>query len=110
MSDLVRVVSPETEAELAAIVELLEAHEVPCFVCDTRLSWVPSGVQGGVRKPQVVMVPGCLVAEAAALIGSLKSSRAACNDVTRKLFPSRLRALVRLIWFGWCRPVVRNFK
>ena len=110
MPDLVRVVSPETEAELAAIVELLEAHEIPCFVCDTRLGRGPSGVRGGVRKPQVVMVPVCRAAEAVALIEGFKSSGAACNDVARKQPPNRLRALVRLIWFGWCRPVARNFK
>jgi hypothetical protein len=110
MPDLVRVVSPDTEAELAAIVEMLEAHEVPCFVCDPRLGWVPSGVPGGVHKPRIVMVPGTRVAEAAALIGDIKSSRAACDDVARKHLPSRLWALVRFIWFGWYRPVARNFK
>ena len=110
MPDLVRVVSPDTEAELAAIVEMLEAHQVPCFVCDTRLGRVPSGVYERVRKPRIVMVPGARVAEAAALIGDLKSSRAAPDDVAHKHLPSRLYALVRSIWFGWYRPVVRNFK
>jgi hypothetical protein len=78
MPDLVRVVSSDTEAELTAIVEMLEAHEVPCFVCDARLGWVSNGVHAGVRKPRIVMVPGTPVAEAAALIGDLKSSRAGC--------------------------------
>jgi hypothetical protein len=110
MPDLVRVVSPDTEAELAAIVEMLEAHEVPCFVCDARLGWVSSGVHGCVRKPRIVMVPGTRVAEAAALLADLKSSRAGRDDVARKHFSSRLCALVRFIWFGWYRPVARNFK
>jgi hypothetical protein len=110
MPDLVGVVSPDTEAELAAIVEMLEAHQVPCFVGEARLGWVSGGVHGGVRKPRIVMVPGTRVAEAAALIGDLKSSGAARDEVARKHLSSRLCALVRFIWFGWYRPVARNFK
>ena len=110
MPDLVGVVSPDTEAELAAIVEILEAHGVACFVCDARVRGVSSGVHGRVRKPRVVMVPGTRVAEAAALIGDLKSSHAARDDVARKHLSSRLCALVRFIWFGWYRPVARNLK
>ena len=110
MPDLVQVVSPDTEAELAAIVEMLEAHEIPCFVCDARVGWVSSGVHGGVRKPRTIMVPRTRVAEVAGLMADFKSSRAAHDDVGRSHLSSRLRALVRLIWFGWCRPVARNFK
>ena len=110
MPDLVKVVSPDTEAELTAIVEMLEAHEVPCFVCDARLGWDSSGVHGRVRKPRVVMVPGTRVAEAAALIGKLMSSHAAREDGARKHLSSRLCALVRFIWFGGHRPVARNSK
>ena len=110
MSDLVGVVTPDTEAELAAIVEMLEAHGVPCFVCDPRLGWVSSGAHGGVRRPRTIMVPRIRMAEVARLIGDLKSSRAAHDDVARNHLLSRLCALVRLIWCGWHRPVARNFK
>lgn len=110
MPDLVRVISPDTEAELAAIVEMLEAHEVPCFVCDARLDGISSGVRGCVRKPRAVMVPGTRVAEAVDLIGALKSSRTAHDDVARNPLSSRLGALVRFIWFVWYRPVPRNFE
>src|SRR5215471_8545678 len=105
MADLVKVISPHTEAELAAIVELLEAHEVPCFVYDAPLNGVSSGVHGCVRKPRTLMVPATRVAEAMDLIGALKSPRAARNRLS-----SRLCALARLIWLAWHRPVARNFK
>jgi hypothetical protein len=110
MPDLVEVVSPDTEAELAVIVEMLEAHDVPCFVCDARRGWVSSGVHGCLRKPRTIMVPRTRVAEAAGLIGDLKSSPAAHEDVARSRLSSRLCALARFIWFGWYRPVARNFK
>jgi hypothetical protein len=110
MPDLVGVVSPDTEAELTAIVEMLEAHDIPCFVCDARPSWVSSGVHGYMRKPRTIMVPRTRVAEAAGLIGDLESSRAALDDGGRNHLLSRLYALVRSIWFGWHRPVSRNFK
>jgi len=73
MSDLVGVLSPDTDAELTAIVEMLEAHDVPCFVCDARPGSVSSGVHGYVRKPRTIMVPRTRVAEVAALMGDLKS-------------------------------------
>jgi hypothetical protein len=110
MPDLVRVVSPDTEAELTAVVEMLEAREVPCFVGDARQGWVSSGVHGCVRKRQVVMVPATRVAEAAALIGDLMSSQAAREGGAREHGSSRLCALLRFIWFGGHRPVARNLK
>jgi hypothetical protein len=110
MPDLVRVTSPETEAELAAIVEMLEAHGIPCFVCDARLGWVSSGVRGCVRKPRAVMVPGTRVTEATDLIQVFQSSPAAHDDVACNHLWSQLRALVRLISFGWYQPAARNFK
>jgi hypothetical protein len=110
MPDLVRVVSPDTEAELALVAEMLEAHGIPCFVRDARLGWVSGGMHEYVRNPRIVMVPGTRVAEATGLIQHLKSSRAASEDVARKHLSSQLRALVRFIWFGWSRPVPRNFK
>ena len=110
MPDLVGVASPDAEAELAAIVEMLEAHEIPCFVCDARRGWVSSGVHGCVRKPRTVMVPATRVAEAEDLIAALKNSPSAHNDVARNRLSSRLCVLARLIWFGWYRSVARNFK
>jgi len=110
MPDLVGVVSPDTEAEFTAIVEMLEAHDVPCFVCDARLGWVSSAAHGRVRKTRTIMVPSTRVAEAARLMGALESSRAAHDDVAHDHLSSRFCALVRSICFGWYRPVTRNFK
>ena len=110
MPDLVGVVSPDTETELTAIVEMLEAHDVPCFVCNTRRDQVSRGVHGYVRKPRTNMVPRTRVAEVASLIGDLKSSHVAPDEVSPNHLSSRFCALVRSIWFGWHRPVTRNFK
>ena len=110
MPDLVSVVSPDTEAELADIVDMLEAHEVPCFVADARRGWLSSGVHGYTRGPRIVMVPATRLAEAAALIGAHRRSPTACDDAPAKHWSSRLCAFVRFIWSGWYRPVARNFK
>ena len=110
MPDLVSVVSPDTEAELAAIVDMLEAHEVPCFVADARRGCVSSGVHGYAREPRIVMVPRTRLAEAAALIGVHERSPTARDDAAAKHLLSRLRAFVRFIWFGCYQPVARNFK
>lgn len=111
MTDLVEVVSPDTEAELTAIVDMLEAHDVPCFVRDARPGWVSSGLHGYIRQPLKIMVPRTRVAEVAGLIeGHLKNSRAVHDDDARNRLWSRLCAFARSIWFGWQRPATRNFK
>ena len=88
MPDLVGVVSPDTEAEFTAIVEMLEAHDVPCFVCDARPGCVSSGVHSYMRTPRTIMVPRTRMAEAAALMGDLK----ACMQHTAMLLVTGYRA------------------
>ena len=91
---LVRVISPETDTELAAIVEMLEAREVPCFVSSTRPGAGRAGAQGRVNKPRTVLVPAARLAEAARLIGALQGMRAAHGCAAPQSPSGRLRALV----------------
>jgi hypothetical protein len=88
---LVRVFSPDTEAELATIVELLEAREVPCFVGSARLA---------ARSSATILVPAERLAEALELIGQLLGSCAAYGGVARDRPSDRFRARLRRLWFG----------
>ena len=62
---LVRVPSPDSEAELVAILEMLEAFEIPCFVHNAGCRGV-AGVRGRPSQPHSVMVPAERMAEATA--------------------------------------------
>jgi hypothetical protein len=93
---LVRVISPDTETELAAIVDMLEAREVPCFVTNPRPG--PRGVSGRVDKPRTILVPAARLAEAVALIGALQGTGAAHGCAAPKPSSGRLRALVRSLF------------
>jgi hypothetical protein len=92
---LVRVLSPHTDTELAAIVEVLEARQVPCFVSQVRSGTGHSGRQGPVSKPRAILVPAAKLAEALAILGDLPGSQAACDGGAREPTFGWLYALVR---------------
>jgi hypothetical protein len=103
---LVRVLSPDTEAELNATVEMLEAFEIPCFVCNAGRDGPSLGARRQLSKPQSVMVPAERVAEAIELIGDHQDSRAPHGDLARNPWLIKLRALVRLVCLGWLARVL----
>lgn len=92
---LVRVLSPDTDTELAAIVEMLEAREVPCFVSHARSGRGSSGRPARVSKPRAILVPAAKLAEAVAIIEDRHGSRAACDGGAREPSLGWLHALVR---------------
>lgn len=97
---LVRVISTDKETELAAIVDMLEAREVPCFVSNPRPGAGPRGVAGGVSKPRTILVPAARLAEAVALIGALQGTRAVHGRAAPEASSGRLRALVSFFTRG----------
>ena len=100
---LVRVISPDTDTELAAIVDMLEAREVPCFVSNPRPGAGPRGVSGRVNKPRTILVPAARLPEALALIGALQGTRAEHGFAAPKSSSGRLRALMSFFTRGRLR-------
>ena len=97
---LVRVISPDTDTELAAIVDMLEARQVPCFVSNPRPGPGPRSVAGRAGKPRTILVPAARLAEAVALIGALQGAPAVRGCIAPEPSPGRLRALVRFFTRG----------
>ena len=95
---LVRVPSPESEAELATIVDTLEAFGIPCFVDN---SGGPRRVRGPVRKPPIVLVPQERLTAALELIRVHRWSRPAFGDTARFPWSGSLDALLRLMPRLW---------
>jgi hypothetical protein len=103
---LVRVSAPDTEAELVAIVETLEAFGVPCFVSNPSAG-SPVG-QGRARKLRNIMVSQERLSAALEIIGMLQRSPAAHADPACNPWSGRLRALVTLMWRPWSVLVARH--
>ena len=105
-ASLVRVSSPESQAELITIVDTLEAFGIPCFVDDSgggsRL------MRGPVRKPPVVMVPQERLAAALELIRVHRRAPAADRDAAQRTWPGSLRALLRLVVKSWSTIAPRH--
>jgi len=65
---LVRVLSPQSESELAVARSLLEAHEIPVFVHGRHLGSLLPGLQIGNHSTQSLMVPEERAADALELL------------------------------------------
>src|SRR3974377_2208913 len=97
---LVSVFWPETDRELEAIVDLLEAHAVPCFVDSVSAGLRLSGMQVRARKPRTVIVAAERAVEALALIRHLRrAGDVSCTDAWNSR-TTRLRALIERVLLG----------
>ena len=74
---LVKVLSPDTEPELVAVVAMLEAHEIPCFVQNAGLGSLYPGPSIGAFNARAIMVPEDKAREALDLIGDFKAEPSA---------------------------------
>jgi hypothetical protein len=92
---LVRVSSPDTQAELATIVDTLEAFGIPCFVDNS--GGGSRSMRGPVHKPPIVMVPQERLTAALELIRVHRRAHAAHGDAARLPWLGSLRALLRLM-------------
>jgi hypothetical protein len=70
---LVKVLSPDTEPELIAVVAMLEAHEIPCFVQNAGFGSLYPGPPIGAFKGRAIMVAEENVKDALELISDFKA-------------------------------------
>ena len=70
---LVKIHSPETEPELLAVVAMLEAHEIPCFVQNAGFGSLYPGPSIGAFNARAIMVAEEKAAAALELIGDFKA-------------------------------------
>jgi hypothetical protein len=70
---LVKVHSPDTEPELVAVVAMLEAHEIPCFVQNAGFGSLYPGPPIGAFNGRAIMVLEEKAAEARELIDDFQA-------------------------------------
>ena len=54
---LVRILSPQSKSEIAVVISLLEAHDIPVFIHGRHLGSLLPGLQIGNYNTQSILVP-----------------------------------------------------
>jgi len=100
---LVGVHSPETESEVAVIVAMLEAHDVPCFVHNHNLGSLLPGVQINALNTQTIMVPEECVADAVELLRDYRAAAGPATPASLQL-KDKIRVICEGLLLGWFVP------
>ena len=104
---LVRVLSPQSEPEIAVVTSLLEAHDIPVFVHGRHLGSLLPGLQIGSYNTQSIMVPEERVADALELLSEFNRNDAGTTSASLP-WRDRLRVVLEGILFGWLVPGRRD--
>lgn len=106
---LVRVLSPQSEPEIAVVTSLLEAHDIPVFVHGRHLGSLFPGLQIGNYNTQGIMVPEERVADALELLSDFRHDDSSTTAAPLR-WRDRLRVVLEGILFGWLVPGRRDDK
>jgi hypothetical protein len=99
---LVNIFRPSTEPELIAVVAMLEAHEIPCFVHNAGFGALYPGPQIDLYNARAVMIPEEKKSLALQLISEFQGP-----SPTLGMSPStssKFRAFLEMFLFGWFIP------
>ena len=99
---LVSIFRPDTESELMAVVAMLEAHEIPCFVHNAGFGGLYPGPQIDLYNSRAVMIPEEKRPLALQLISEFRES--STSAATHPSTSGTIRAFVEMCLFGWFIP------
>lgn len=99
---LVAVAWPISEPERAAMVSLLEANGIPCFVHGGNFASALPGLQIGAYNMPTIMVPACSRQEALELLSVFsRPSDSPANAPLPVGFWAKVRVILEAAIFGW---------
>jgi Putative prokaryotic signal transducing protein len=101
---LVRLVSPDSDPEIIAIVAMLEGHGIPSFVRGGGFGGLFPGVQINAYNSRDIMIPEEHVAAAVELLKDFQSQPPEPEPSGKPRRFGVLRNLVELLLFGWFVP------
>jgi len=101
---LVRLVSPDSDPEIVAIVAMLEAHGIPCYVRGGGFGGLFPGVQINAYNTRDIMIPEEQTAAALELLEGFQSRPADPEESVAPRKSGRLRNLLEILLFGWFVP------
>ena len=100
---LVRVLSPQSEPEIAVVRSLLEAHDIPVFVHGRHLGSLLPGLQIGNYNTQSIMVPEECINDALELLADFRRDDSSTTSAPLR-WRDRLRIVLEGILGGWLVP------
>ena len=101
---LVRLVSPDSDPEIVAIVAMLEAHGIPSYVRGGGFGGLFPGVQINAYNTRDIMIPEEQTAAALELLKDFQSQPPEPEADIPPRKSGRLRNLFELLLFGWFVP------
>lgn len=105
MGYLVALTYVETEPERLALVALLEAHEIPCYVQGQGFGSLHPGIQVAHYNAQRILIPDEALEDARELLAEF---RAAPSHLPNEFdWLDTVRCLVELFIGGWMLPTPR---
>jgi len=105
---LVRVLSPESQSEIVAVVAMLEAHDIPCLVHNAGFGGLFPGPQINAYNTRSIMVPEERAAEALELLKEYQSQPPDPADGLKPKASGKLRNILEFFLFGWFVPGARR--
>ena len=97
---LIAVAWPSSEPESAAMVSLLQANEIPCFVHGGNLASMIPGLQIAAYNNPTIMVPASVAAEATELLSVFATPDHATPTPQSVGFVAKLRMVLEVLLFG----------
>ena len=97
---LVAVAHPSSEPESAAMVCLLQANEIPCFVHGAGIAGMLPGLQISSFNTPTIMVPSDVAAKAVELLSVFAPSPSATSSIRQVSASAKLRMVAETLLFG----------
>jgi hypothetical protein len=97
---LVAVGWPSSEPETAAMVSLLQANDIPCYVHGAALASMTPGIQIASYNAPTIMVPESVAKDAVELLSVFAAPSALVNAPRPTTFLAKLRMLAEVLAFG----------
>ena len=101
---LIRLVSPDSDPEIVAIVAMLDARGIPSYVRGGGFGGLYPGIQINSFNTRDIMVPEERADEALALLKDFLAQKPETEPAVRSTKTGRLRNLLELLLFGWFVP------
>lgn len=108
--DLVPVAEPQSESELAVMLSLLEAGNIPAFVQNGGFGGLLPGPQIAAYNARRIVVPAGCAAEARAALADLSQPGAEFRPPQTTSWRDKLRMFLEFLFFGWFIPAHRTRK
>jgi hypothetical protein len=102
------VATPQTESEMAVMVSMLDAFEVPNFVHNLGFGGLYPGLQIRLYNVRRIMVPVDHVANALELLSVFEQHNVEPETDDKLRLADKLRVIVETILFGWSFPTRRK--